>query len=75
MKQFGNENLVEGDNLIKIIVTAKDGVAKRVYKLNVYISSKNVEIQETNKTPAIVLLSVLGIAIIGTSIAIVKKTN
>ena len=70
---IGNENLVEGDNLIKIIVTAKDGAAKREYKLNVFISSKNVELQETNKTPAIVLLSVLGVAIIGTAISISKK--
>lgn len=70
---IGNENLVEGDNLIKIIVTAKDGTAKREYKLNVYISSKNVQIQEMDKTPAIVLLSVLGIAIIGIAIAISKR--
>lgn len=70
---IGNENLVEGDNLIKIKVTAKDGEAKREYKLNVYISSKNVELQKVNKTPAIVLLSFLSIAIICTTIAISKK--
>jgi len=70
---IGNENLIEGDNLIKIIVTAKDGIAKREYKLNVFVSFKNVEIQKTNKMPAIILLSVLGIAIIGTAVAISKK--
>ena len=72
-KIIGNENLVEGDNLIKIIVTAKDGTAKREYKLNVYISSKSVELQEVNKIPAVVILSILGVAIIGTAIAISKK--
>ena len=69
----GNENLVEGDNLIKIIVTAQDEMAKREYKLNVFMSSKSVEIQETNKTTAIVLLAVLGVCIIGTAIAISKR--
>jgi hypothetical protein len=69
----GNENLVEGDNLIKVIVTAQDGMAKREYKLNVFMSSKSVEIQETNKTTAIVLLAVLGVCIIGTAIAISKR--
>jgi len=70
---LGNESLEEGDNLIKIIVTARDGQAKREYKLNVYMSSKNVQLQETNKTPAIVILVILGIAILGTAIAIIKK--
>lgn len=70
---IGNKNLVEGDNLIKIIVTAKDGISKREYKMNVFVSFKNVEIQKTNRIPAIILLSVIGVAIIGIAIAISKK--
>ncbi len=70
---IGNKNLIEGDNLIKIIVTSRDGTAKREYKLNVFISSKNVTLQDMENTPAIVLLSILGVAIIGTTIAIAKK--
>ncbi len=70
---LGNENLNEGDNLIKVIVTAQDGETKREYKINVFMDSKKVQVQETNKIPAIILLSFIGIAIVGTSIAISKK--
>lgn len=70
---IGNENLKEGDNLIKVIVTAKDGETKREYKINVYLSNKNVEAQKTNTTIAIVMLSVLSIAIVATVVLIIKK--
>lgn len=70
---IGNENLVEGDNLIKIIVTAKDGEAKREYKLNVFMSSKNVQVKSMDKTPAIVILIVLGISIVGVSVVLSKR--
>lgn len=70
---IGNENLKEGDNLIKIIVTAKDGETKREYKINVYLSNKSVEAQKTNTTIAIVILSVISIAIVVTVVLIIKK--
>lgn len=70
---IGNENLKEGDNLIKVIVTAKDGETKREYKINVYLSNKSVEAQKTNITIAIVMLSVLSIAIVVTVVLIIKK--
>lgn len=70
---IGNENLKEGDNLIKVIVTAKDGETKREYKINVYLSNKSVEAQKTNMTIAIVMLSVLSIAIVATVVLIIKK--
>lgn len=70
---IGNENLKEGDNLIKVIVTAKDGETKREYKINVYLSNKNVEAQKTNTTIAIVILSVISIAIVVTVVLIIKK--
>lgn len=70
---IGNEDLKEGDNLIKVIVTAKDGETKREYKINVYLSNKNVEAQKTNITIAIVMLSVLSIAIVATVVLIIKK--
>lgn len=70
---IGNENLTEGNNLIKIIVTAKDGETKREYKINVYLSNKSVEAQKTNITIAIVMLSVLSIAIVATVVLIMKK--
>ncbi len=61
----GNENLKEGENLIKISVTAEDGTTVRIYKVNAYVSPKNVEIQEENKMPIIIVLAVLGGLIIG----------
>lgn len=70
---IGNENLKDGDNLIKVIVTAKDGETKREYKINVYLSNKSVEAQKTNMTIAIVMLSVLSIAIVATVVLIIKK--
>lgn len=72
-KIVGNNNLQEGDNIIKIIVTAKDGETIREYKINTFISSKVVTIKEENKITAIVLIGVLGIAILATTVAIIKK--
>lgn len=60
----GNENLVEGDNLIKVIVTAQNGETKREYKINVFISTINVEPQKMNTKQAYILIAFIGIAII-----------
>ncbi len=69
----GNENLTEGDNLIKIIVTAQDGETKREYKINAFISSEVVKAKQESKLPAIILLAVFGIGIIVTITFIKKK--
>lgn len=71
----GNENLTEGDNLIKIIVTAQNGEAKREYKINAYISSKTVKVQQANTEQAYVLIAILGLAIIVTGVVIIKQRN
>ncbi|MGN1271266.1 MAG: cadherin-like beta sandwich domain-containing protein [Clostridia bacterium] len=72
----GNENLEEGDNLIKIIVTAEDGVTTNEYKINVFINSNVVKAQVESKLPALILLAVLGVtAIILTGMLIKKKRN
>ena len=70
---IGNENLKEGENIIKVIVKDNDEEIKKEYKINAYVSSKNVELQKTDKMPAIIMLAVLGIAIIGIGIAISKR--
>ena len=69
----GNENLQEGENIIKINVTAANGETVRIYKINTYISLDRVEVQEEDKIPAIVLIAVLGICIIVLGISIVVK--
>lgn len=69
----GNNNLTEGDNIIKITVTAEDEETTRTYKINTYISSTNIKVQEENKTPAYVAIVVLIIVILGLSIALIKK--
>lgn len=71
----GNENLAEGDNLIKIVVTAQNGEAKREYKINAYISSKTVKTQQMNKKQAYVLIAILGLAIIVTGAFVIKQRN
>lgn len=70
---IGNQNLQEGDNIIKIIVTAEDGLTKREYKINAFISSKNVQLQEQSKAPAIIALGVIGALIIGIVVVLIKK--
>ena len=69
----GNDNLTEGDNLIKIIVTAPDGETKREYKINAYIVSKVINEKNESKLPAIILFAVLGTAIIVITSALIKK--
>lgn len=69
----GNNNLTKGDNLIKITVTAEDGETTRTYKINTYISSTNIKVQEENKTPAYIAILVLIIVILGLSIVLIKK--
>ncbi len=51
---LGNHDLKEGNNLIKAIVTAQDGITKKEYKINVYKRNNDEEIeyqeeQEINK--------------------------
>ena len=72
----GKENLQEGENIIKIVVTAEDGTTIRTYKINTYIdSSAKVIIEEENKMPALILIIVLSVVIIvlGTFIVIKKR--
>lgn len=71
----GNTNLEEGENLIKIKVTAEDETTVRTYKINTYIDSDKVEIKEESKTPAIILLVILGTCIIGLGIFLVIKNK
>ncbi len=42
----GNENLQYGENLIKIVVTAEDGISNKVYNVTVVKNEENIE--ETN---------------------------
>lgn len=60
----GNSNLKDGENIIKINVTAEDGETTRTYKINTYISSEKVEIKKESKLPAIILLIITGSAIV-----------
>lgn len=69
----GNENLTDGDNLIKVVVIAKDGETKREYKINVFISSEPVQKQETNKKQAFILIGVLGLAITVIGVIVLKQ--
>lgn len=69
----GNNNLTKGDNLIKITVTSEDGETTRTYKINTYISSANIKVQEENKIPAYIAIVVLIIVILGLSIVLIKK--
>lgn len=71
----GNENLQEGENIIKINVTAENNETIRTYKINTYISLDKVEIQEESKLPALILIIVLGTAIIALGISIVLKNR
>ena len=72
---MGNENLKEGDNFIKVIVTAEDGKTIKTYKINAYISLKNVQIKQEDKTPAIIILGILSVCIIVVAIFIVKQNK
>ncbi len=56
----GNEELKEGENIIKVTVTAEDGVTVRTYKINAYISSEKQNLKQENKMIAIVLLIAIG---------------
>lgn len=72
----GNENLKNGKNTIEVIVTAEDGVTVKTYKLNVDIGLiEEVEIQEENKTPAVIAIVVLVVVIIFVGICIIKKNR
>ena len=69
----GNSDLKEGDNVIKINVTAEDGETVRTYKINAYISASNVTVQEENKMPAYIAIAVLAVIILVLSIILIKK--
>ena len=69
----GNSDLKEGDNQVKIIVTAKDGETKREYEINVFMISKAVQAPKTNIVPAIIMLLIVGSGIVGVSIAMARK--
>lgn len=69
----GNSNLQEGNNVIKINVTAEDGETVRTYKINTYISTSNVTVQEEDKMPAYIAIAVLTVIIIILSIILIKK--
>ena len=69
----GNENLKDGENLVKIIVTAEDGVTTNEYKINVFINSNVVKAQTEDKLPALILLAVLTLTSIIIVGALIKK--
>lgn len=69
----GNNNLKEGENIIKVKVTSENGQVVIDYKINAYILSKEVAIEEESKTPAFVLLIAIGIIIIIVGIYAIKK--
>ena len=71
----GNDNLKNGDNLIKIIVTAEDGVTTNEYKINVFINSNVVKAQLESKLPALILLAVLGVTAIILTVMLIKKNK
>ena len=71
----GNKNLQEGENIIKINVTAANQETIRTYKVNAYIDLNRVEIQKESKAPAIVLIIVLGAGIILMGYVIVMKNK
>ena len=71
----GNENLHEGENIIKINVTAENEETVRTYKINTYISLDKVEVKEEDKTPAIILIIILSTCIIALGISIVVKNR
>lgn len=72
----GNENLKNGENLIKIVVTAENGETINEYKINVFINSNIVKAQIESKKPALILLAVLmTIAIVIAGVLIKKHKN
>ena len=70
---IGNENLTEGENLIKIIVKAPNDITTKEYKLNAYISSKVVEGIQNNKKEGSILIGILSVAILITTIILLSK--
>lgn len=71
----GNSNLKKGENIIKIIVTAEDGTTTRTYKINAYTSLNDIQVQEEDKKPAIVVLGILGITILIMGIIVITKNK
>ncbi len=54
----GNNQLKEGNNTITITVTAEDGITKREYSINTFISSLTVKVKEENKLPALIAMGI-----------------
>ncbi len=71
----GNENLKEGENTISIIVTAQDGITKRTYILNTFISTANVQVTEENKMPAMYAIGILLIIILILGMYLLNRKN
>lgn len=69
----GNENLKNGENLIKIVVTAENGETINEYKINVFIDSNIVKAQIESKKTALILLAVLTTIAIVIAGALIKK--
>lgn len=72
---IGNSNLKDGENIIKVIVTAEDGTTTRTYKINAYTSLNDIQVQEENKKPAIIILGILGITILVIGIIVITKNK
>lgn len=75
VKIEGNTNLQEGENTIKINVTAEDKTTIRTYKIKAFINSDAVEVKEEDKMPAIILLAVLGLGVIISGIVVIVKNK
>lgn len=71
----GNTNLQEGENIIKINVTAEDETTQRTYKIKTFINSDTVKIEEEDKLPAIIMLAVLGLGVVISGIVVIVKNK
>ena len=66
----GNENLVEGENLINILVTDKDG---KIYTYQVTVKKSLAKQNEKFSIKNIIIIAVVGIGLLGIGIFAVKK--
>lgn len=73
IKIEGNEKLKEGENIIKVIVTAEDGQTSREYKINVFLSTKDVNKKEQNILEPIIILGILLATACGVVILLINK--
>lgn len=68
-----NTNLKKGNNIITIIVTAEDGITKRKYTINTFISNFNVEVEEEDKLPPAIAIIICIFFILILGIYIISK--